>query len=134
MDWKRAGITLRELTGIGVLVVLLLAGLFVSWYLGRQQTGQADTLENCAWMALSGQWSNARETASEVREEWEKQWKLQAALTDHEPLEEIDNLFEELNIYGAAGEKAEFARVCASISKRMDDLAETNRLSWWNVL
>lgn len=134
MDWKMAGITLREVTGIFLLVAILLTGLFASWYLGRQQTQMADLLEESAWMALSGQWSNARETAAAAREEWQKKWKLRAALTDHEPLEDIDTLFEELTIYGAAGEEAEFAKSCAAIAQKMDTLAGAYRLSWWNVL
>ncbi len=134
MDRKMAGMTLRDLTGIALLVVVLLAGLFASWYQGRQQESMADVLEDSAWLALSGQMDKARDGAAAVRENWQKKWRIQAALTDHGPLEEIDSLFEELTVYGAAGEQTEFARVCASISRKMDSLGDTDRLSWWNVL
>ncbi len=134
MDRKIFGMTLREVTGFVLLGVLLLTGLLGAWYLSRQQEALADRLEDSAWLALSGQWTNAREAAVSAQENWQRNWKLRAALTDHGPMEEIDVLFEELKIYGAAGEKTEFARTCSAIARRMNTLGGLQCLHWWNVL
>ena len=134
MDRKIAGLTLRELTAFGLLLVLLLSGLLSSWYMDRKHRTISRELEQSSWMALSGQWSDARERARVATTDWEKNRQLRAALADHTPMEEIDDLFEELNIYAAAGERTEFARCCAALSVRIRAVAEAHRLTWWNVL
>ena len=79
----RKSITARELAGMILLIVLLAAGLLISRILGRQQDILAKQLEDSAWMALSGQWSDARETAEEARRNWEESWNLRATFADH---------------------------------------------------
>ena len=134
MDRKIGSLTLREMIAFALLLVLLLFGLLTSWYMGRQHRTISRELEESGWMALSGQWSDAREKAQGVKSAWEKNRQLRAALADHTPMEEIDDLFEELNIYAAAGERTEFARCCAALSVRIRAVGEAHRLTWWNVL
>ena len=134
MDRKIGRLTLREMTAVALLAALLLFGLLTSWYMGRQHRTISRGLEESGWMALSGQWSDAREKAQEVKSAWEKNRQLRAALADHTPMEEIDRLFEELTIYAAAGERTEFARCCAALSSHVRAVGEAHRLTWWNVL
>lgn len=133
MDRKR-GITGRELAGPVILVMLLLAGMLSAWYLNRQHTAMAEAMEDSSWMALSGQWENAGELAMSVRQDWEKDWRLRAVMTDHSPMEEIDTLFRELTVYEAAGERTEFARSCAVLAEKLKSIASSGGFSWWNVL
>ena len=130
----RKSITARELAGMSLLIVLLAAGLLISRILGRQQDILAKQLEDCAWMALSGQWSDARETAENARRQWEKSWNLRAAFGDHTPMEEVDDLFARLRISAAAGDRTEFARDCAALAGRIRAVGNAQRLSWQNVL
>ena len=132
MDWKN--VTAREAGGIVLLLVLLAAGLLVSCVLGRQQERIAGILEDCAWMALSDQWSDARQTAAEARQQWEESWSLRAAVGDHTPMEQIDELFAQLNISAAAGERTGFAQDCAVLASRIRAVGNAQRLSWQNVL
>lgn len=134
MDRKIGGITLRELLGVAILALLLVAGLLSAWYLSRQITSMASTVEDGSWLALSGQWENAKELAGSVRQDWEKGWRFRAAFTDHTYLEEIDGLFRDLTVYSAAGERTDFARTCALLAERLEAIAASARLSWWNVL
>ena len=127
-------ITGRELTGIVLLVLLLVAGLLISRYMGHRQEKIAGLLEDSAWMALSGQWSDARKTGEEARQQWEAQWDLRAVLGDHTPMEEIDDLFARMRISAAAGERADFARDCAALAGRIRAVGNAQRLSWQNVL
>lgn len=133
MDRKIGTLNIRELTGFFLLTLLLLAGLISSWYMGRQHTAMAGQLEDCAWLALSGQWENARTAADEVKKHWEQNWSLRAALADQTPMEEIDALFAELTIYGAAGERTDFADTCAALASRVDAIGNAHRLSLWNI-
>lgn len=134
MDRKKRGINIRELAGFVLLAGLLLAGFLLSWYLGRQYPVVSGALEDSAWMALSGQWEKARQNAADAKAQWEKSWKLQATFADHNPMEEIDSLFAELTVLGVTEQREEFARLCRALSCRMEDMADAQRLSWWNVL
>lgn len=134
MDRKIGALTLREATGIVLLLVLLAGGLLSGWYMGRQHEDISKKLEDSAWLALSGQISNARKAADAARAQWEKGRSLRAVLGDHTPMEEIDDLFAELKIYGAAGERTEFARTCSALSSRMAAMGNAYKLSWWNIL
>ena len=134
MDRKIGVLTLREVTAIGLLLVLLLLGLLSGWYLERQHRQLSRQLEDSAWLALSGQLSNARQEVQTAQAKWEKGRSLLAVLGDHTPMEDIDDLFAELQICGAAGEGTEFARICSALSCRMEAMGNACKLSWWNIL
>lgn len=134
MDRKVGILTLRELTAVFLLVSLLLAGLLTGWYMGRQHRQISSELEDCAWLALSGQWENAGKKAEAAKESWESSWKIRAALSDHTPMEEVDDLFGELTACSASGERSEFARVCMALASRITALEQAHKLTWWNVL
>ena len=133
MDRKR-GMKLRDLAGLALLLVLLLAGLLGSWQPGRQQEAVARQLEDCQWLALSGQWQQAREGVKQAEEDWDSRRKLWAALEDHRPMEEIDALFGRLSAAASAGEREEFAQTCGELARRIRTLAQGQQLHWWNVL
>ena len=133
MDRKR-GMKLRDLAGPLLLLTLLLAGLLGSWQPGRQQEAVARQLEDCQWLALSGQWQQARQGAEEARQQWQQHWKLWAALGDHRPMEEIDALFGQLKARAAAGDREEFAGISAELARRIHTMSQGQRLHWWNVL
>lgn len=134
MDRKIGGLTLRELTGFTLLVLLLLLGLLTAWSMSRQHEKISSMLEESAWLALSGQWQNARKTAETAKADWERRRDFRAALADHTPLEEIDGLFAEMTIFAASEERTEFARTCAALARRMEAMADSHRASWWNIL
>lgn len=134
MDRKSRGMIPRELLGLAILAALLLAGLLSSWHLNRQHRAMANAMEDSTWLALSGQWENAKESASAARQNWEKGWRFRAAFADHGPMEEIDGLFRELTVYSAAGERTEFSRTCTLLAEKLEAMASSARLSWWNVL
>lgn len=134
MDRKIGGLTLREWTGFALLLVLLLAGLLSSWYMDRHHRAISRELEQCSWLALSGQWSDAREKAQSAKTAWDRNRDLRAALGDQTPMEEIDDLFGEVTVFAAAGERTEFARCCAALSRRVQAMGDAHRLTWWNVM
>ena len=133
MDRKR-GMKLQNLAGPLLLLLLLLAGLLGSWQPGRQQEAVARQLEDCQWLALSGQWQQAREGAKQAETDWNSRQSHWQALDDHRPMEEIDALFGRLSAAAAAGEREEFAQNCAELSRRIRTMAEGRQLRWWNVL
>ena len=133
MDWKR-GMKLQDLAGPVLLLVLLLAGLLGSWYPSRQQETVARQLEDSQWLALSGQWQQAREQAQQAESDWDSRRKLWAALNDHRPMDEIDALFGQLKAWAAAGNREEFAQTCGELARRIHTMSQGQQLHWWNVL
>jgi hypothetical protein len=133
MDRKRA-VTFRELAGFILLTALLAAGLLSSRGLNRQHTAMASSLDHSSTLALSGQWSQARNTADAARQAWKENWQIRAVLSNHGPMEEIDDLFARMRISAAAGERADFARDCAALAGRIRAVGNAQRLSWQNVL
>lgn len=134
MDRKVGHMSFRELLGFLLLTALLFLGLLSAWYLNRHQGDISRQLEDSAWLALSGQWENARQGAAAARERWEQRRSLWTVFADHTPMEEIDVLFAQLSIYAAAKDPAEFSAVCAALARHLDAMGEAHRLRWQNVL
>jgi hypothetical protein len=57
-----------------------------------------------------------------------------AAVTDHEPMEEMDILFAQLPIYYETDSSLNFAAVCSDLSLLMQAIGENQALKWWGVL
>ena len=133
MDRKRPGIRLREAAGFLLLTALLAVGMLSSWLMCRNHDGLSGQMEDAAWFAVSGEWQQARDTAARVRSDWNRFRKVRCAFADHTPMEQIDSLFSQLSVYGAANARTEFASVCAELSEALSAMADAHRPAWWNL-
>lgn len=134
MDWKIGRLTFRELAGFTLMFLLLLAGIFSTWYMERQYVRISSMLEESVQMVLSGRWDEAGDLVEEARNDWEHGWDLRAVFESHAPMEEIDALFAEASVYAAVGEKTDFAQTCAVLSRQVEAMGNAQRISWRNVL
>ena len=94
----------------------------------------AEGLDRAAALAMAEDWPGAREAARQASRSWQENRPFSASVTSHEPMDEIDALFEELEIYGARENGERFAAGCVFLAEKLRDLAYSNRLSWWNLL
>lgn len=124
----------RVIFGVGVLVVLLGLGIFVSFGMNRMQLPLTETLETAADTALNGEFSQAVVLANAAKESWEARWNLTASLADHAPMDEIDGLFAQLEAYASQEEKTHYAACCWELASLIQAVAEAHSLSWWNLL
>ena len=124
----------KFIIGITVLSLLLIAGLFVANATEEMYAHIIDLLKDGAQNALSGSFQIAKAQAEKAKVLWDKQKNATATVADHTPMEEIDHLFAEMEIYAKAEEKPHFAAVCKELSRRIRAVAEAHRFSWWNVL
>ena len=132
MDWKeRIG---RELIGLVLLIVLLLAGLYTSWDMDRSHRAIARQIEDAAWFALAEDWEKARIAAAAAERSWKEHRNLSSLLADHTPMEEIDSLFARIGICSADRSTTEFAIHCAEASRKLEAMGEAHRLTWQNLL
>lgn len=120
--------------GIGILVVLLAMGitmLCISW--DFYEDFSAD-LEQAGELALAGNWQAAGEKAEKSREKWEQYRRFWSASTDHEPVEQMQKLFSQLEIYQKRQLAVDFAAVCRDLVHLAEAVDEFHSLRWWSIL
>ena len=124
----------RLYIGVGLLVFFLIAGILLTFCFCRIHRPLAETLEEASRQALAGNWENAISLTETARERWETYRNFTAAVADHEPLEEMDTLFSQLEIYGKHRLNVEFASICTCLSQMAAAMEESQALTWWTML
>ena len=124
----------RGWLGAGILAVFLGLCLLVSQLAGNAHQPTGELLEQAAEKTLAGDFEEGVSLAKEARQRWQKQWKGTAAIADHSPMDEVDDLFAEMEIYAKTGEEPHFAACCKELAQRLQAIADAHRLSWWNIL
>ena len=124
----------RHTVGAGILAVLLAMGVFSSWKMDRVHSAVSRQLEDAAWLALAGDWENARLAVAAAESGWQTHRDLTCLLADHTPMEQIDASFSRIGIFSAARNSMEFAAACSELSCFTRAVAEAHRLSWQNLL
>ena len=125
---------MRTWIGIGILVVLLLTGIFVTLYTADVQDRNARLLSESRDAAAVGQWEKAAGKYFQARELWEKNRKALASVVDHEPMEEADSLFSQLEVYLKARDPVAYCSCCASLEVFARAIGESHSVSWWSLL
>lgn len=120
--------------GIGLLAVILIAGLWTSALLRQDQTAISDYLQKAADAALNGQWAQADQFARQAESRWQDRKNFSATLADHTVLDEIEGIFAEATVYRESRDRVAFVAICARLSKSVEALQEGHRLTWWNLL
>lgn len=124
----------RFLLGVFILACLLALCLGLTGYSQQAGLPVAETLEQAAQQALSGDFSQGVSLAQKAYKAWQENWKKTAALSDHGPMDDIDGLFSQLKAYGQAGFREDFAALCKGIAKLISSIADAQTPSWWNIL
>ncbi len=119
--------------GVSLLLLFLVAGIAITISFHRIHAPMAQSLENAAQQALSGQWEEALQSAGDARQRWEKYRHFGAAVADHAPLEEMDALFSQLEVYQALAWQGEFAALCRQLACMAEAMDESQSLAWWTI-
>ncbi len=120
--------------GAGILVLFLILGLVVSVNMDNAHLPTGALLEQAADQTLNGEFEQGVALGMEAKARWERQWNGTATVADHSPMDDVDALFAELEVYAKAGEEPHFAACCLELSKRLQAVADAHKFSWWNVL
>lgn len=124
----------RGWLGVGLLAVFLLAGMVISAVMSDAHMPTQDLLQQAADATLSGDFDRGVQIGMEAKDRWEQQWNGTAIVADHSPMDDIDALFAEMEIYAKTGEEPHFAACCRELAQRLQAMAEAHKFSWWNVL
>ena len=123
----------RSWFGFGLLVVLLGAGLLVTWAMERIHEPVARDLITAGEYALAGDWAEAERLSRQAEKSWEKNELLRACFADHGPMEENDACFAQLEIYCRMKEETAFAAACGETARKAEAMGEAHGLKWENV-
>ncbi len=120
--------------GLGILCALLILCGSVSLAMERIHGPISRDLEAAVQAAQAEDWSKAKALTESARARWDIYWYFTAAVADHTPMEELDGLFAELDIYLQEQEMPHFAATCSHLSQLAEAMADSHTPSWWNLL
>ena len=123
----------RSWIGFALLLVLLAGGIAASFGMGRCHDPIARDLASAAETAIRGDMAQGQTLMLRAKDAWERSRRLDACFADHTPMEEIDALFAEVEVYAAAREESDFAAGCAALSKKVEAMGQAHGASWWNL-
>lgn len=121
---------------IGILLLLLLLGTGI-WitasFTGRQEE-IANNLSLAGDAAQAGDWAAAEHYATQAQNAWNRQHRFASAITDHSPMEQIDGMFAQMEIFLQARQQAAFCACCAELEVMVQAVGESQSINWWNLL
>ena len=124
----------RMYFGIGLLAALLALSFLSGAYLARQSNTICACLEQAQTYAFSGDYAQAGQSVDQAYRHWQHHQNRFASLTDHAPMEAIDDLFQSAGEYARLGEGEEFTLLCGRISRMVEMVSQAQKLCWWNLL
>lgn len=120
--------------GTALLLLLIALGIFVTVSSNALHTQIAHTLEDAAAHAQAGNWEEAQRSFQRAYSRWKQRHQLVAAITDHEPMEQIDSLFHQLMPVLGAKEQISFISGCRGLIVLVQAVGEAHGVNWWNLL
>lgn len=120
--------------GILILSVLLAGSCSITLAMERVHRPIAETLGQAAQKAAENDWDAALSLLDQANGRWEKYHRFTAAFADHTPMDEMDTLLQELEIYSRERENPHFSATCAHLSFLAAAIADSHTISWWNLL
>ena len=117
--------------GVAVLLVLFIMGIALTASFSAIHTPLAETLSQAALSAKTGDLETATSAIRQAQQQWESYRRFSAAVLDHRLLEEMEELFAQLEF---TKNPYVLAALCARLSSRAAEMAESQAITWWNLL
>ena len=119
--------------GVGLLVLFLVAGIWSTVFLDTVHEPISETLEQATEQIIAGDLDEGIRLSQQARQKWRSCWGVTALVIDHDPVEQIDALFAQMEVCGKAGFEEEFAAACASASALIRAVSNAHGFTWWNL-
>lgn len=124
----------RLILGILILAILLALGIIVSAVFCMIHEPTAQLLEDASKASLTENWKQATALTDQARQRWQDHWHFTATFADHAPMEEIDSLFAQLEVFAAEKNNQQFPALCARLSELTQAIADIHAFRWWTLL
>ena len=120
--------------GIVLLGVLLLGGIGTGEFMQQAHDPVAQDVRQAGEVVLRDQWELAQALVNRAQDRWKEKWPVTAAIADHEPMDEIDALFAQLEVYAASKDQIAYTALCAHLASLLDAISQSHSLNWWNLM
>ena len=120
--------------GIGLLALFLVFGIWTTVAMTDVHEPMSRTLSEASQATLDGDLETGITLARQAKESWERHRRWTAAVADQTPMDDIDSLFAEMEVYAEARETVHFAACCAQLSAMVRSMGDAHAFSWWNFL
>lgn len=124
----------RFYLGLGILAVFLALALLVSWGLDRIQQPISRDFSQAASEALDGDLQAGISLARQAQQRWQTFRKRVAAVADHTPMDQIEELLAEAEVFAQAEDAEHFAACCAQLSRLTQFISDAHDPGWENIL
>lgn len=118
--------------GAALLAALLILGFGSSSLMERTHMAQAKDLSRAAELAEEGNWSGAENFAAAARREWDRKRPLIAGLCDHEPMDQVEGLFAQLEVFAQSRDAVSFRSCCVYLVRQLEALGKSHSLNLQN--
>lgn len=120
--------------GVGFLIFMLAVGILITVLFSRIHDPLSRDLREASQMAAAQDWEKATALTRKARADWEQYQHFIAAVADHEPLEEMEYLLDQLDVYAREREVTHFCATCIQLARLADAMLDSQQISWWNLL
>lgn len=120
--------------GIVLLAVMLAGGVGMLLFSGRFYRDFSAALDAAADAALEENWSEAAALTEQATAHWNRHRRFLSAFTDHEPMEEVEQLLSRLELFEQTRLSVDFADACRSLVHLCEAIDESHSLKWWSLL
>ena len=124
----------RFYLGVGILVLFLALGLCISLGLSRIHEPVSQQFSHAAQKALGGDLDAGIAIARQAKTRWQKYRNITASVADHTPMDEVERLLAEMEVFAGAGEETHFAACCAQLSRVVQSISDAHDPGWENIL
>ena len=124
----------RLWVGVGVLVAMLVVAIFLTVRFDQIHTPLSEDLQKASQLAMEQKWEKATALTRQARADWKEYREFIAAVADHEPLEKMEYLLDQLQVYADLRRAADFAAICVEVAALANAMVESQSLTWWNFL
>jgi len=124
----------RGWLGVVILAVFLVGGVVAAAEMSNAHLPTVALLQQASEKTINGDFGQGILLGMEAKDRWEHGWNGTATMADHSPMDDVDALFGEMEVYAITGEEPHFAACCAELAKRIEAVAEAHTFSWWNIL
>lgn len=120
--------------GAGVLAVLLALGIGVAVMMHWIHGSIADMLEDAAQAWQEGDRETAVRLAQDATRRWEDWRGVTASFADHNPMDNIEELFSQLPVWAKRTDCDDFAALCRAIARLERSMAQSHLPMPENIL
>ena len=124
----------RMWLGAALLVLLLIIGIGAGTVMNNLHTPIADALTQAADAAMEEDWQKNAALILQARADWEQCRDLTAIVSDQRPMDEIDELFAQLEYLCTLRDTNQCTTLCAQLAQLVRSVGQSHAVNLPNLL